>query len=126
ESFEELSSQHSRVPNAKRGGEIGYVGRGEIPKAFEEEIFRLKPGEISGVIRTDAGFHLFKVEERRPAGILDYGSAAPLIRERLREDALRARLTQLTAEARKEHPPSVLTKRLPFKYSGTFTRSENE
>src|SRR5581483_665687 len=47
-SFENLSSQYSLAPNAKNGGEIGYVGRGELPKMFEDEIFALKPGTISG------------------------------------------------------------------------------
>ena len=68
-SFEELSSQYSLAPNAKKGGEIGYVSRGELPKMFEDEIFALKPGSVSGVIRTDASFHIFKVDDRRPPGV---------------------------------------------------------
>src|SRR5213078_1008008 len=47
ESFEDLSRQYSLAPNAKKGGEIGYVSRGELPKMFEEEIFSLKPGSVS-------------------------------------------------------------------------------
>jgi parvulin-like peptidyl-prolyl isomerase len=125
-SFEELSSQYSLAPNAKKGGEIGYVSRGELPKMFEDEIFALKPGSVSGIIRTDASFHIFKVQDRRPPGVIDLQTAAPVIRERLKDDAIRDRMAQLVAKARSELPVAVLTKRLPFKYTGGFPKSENE
>ena len=124
--FEELSAQYSRAPNAKRGGEIGFVSRGEVPKMFEEEIFRLAPGEISEVIRTDSSFHIFKVDERRPPGTLDVQAATPLIRSRLREEAIRERLAQLVASSRRQMTIAVLTRRLPFRYSGGLPRSEDE
>jgi peptidyl-prolyl cis-trans isomerase C len=125
-SFDELSSQYSLAPNAKKGGEIGYVSRGELPKMFEDEIFALKPGSVSGVIRTDASFHIFKVEDRRPPGVIDLQTALPVIRERLKDDAIRARMAQLVTRARTELAVAVLTKRLPFKYTGGFRKSENE
>jgi len=124
--FEDLSSQYSLAPNAKKGGEIGYVSRGELPKMFEDEIFALKPGSVSPVIRTDSSFHIFKVDEKRPPGVVDIQSAAPVIRERLREDAVRQRIAELVGRARKEVPIAVLTKRLPFRYTGTLPKSENE
>jgi peptidyl-prolyl cis-trans isomerase C len=125
-SFEELSSQFSLAPNAKKGGEIGYVSRGELPKMFEDEIFALKPGSVSGIIRTDASFHIFKIEDRRPPGVIDLQTASPVIRERLKDDAVRERMAQLVGRARSELPIAVLTKRLPFKYTGGFPKSENE
>jgi parvulin-like peptidyl-prolyl isomerase len=125
-SFEQLSIEFSRAPNAKRGGEIGFVSRGELPKMFEDEIFSLQAGEISDIIRTDSTFHIFKVDERRPPGMLDVEAAAPLIQTRLREEALRDRLAQLVASSRREMTIAVLTRRLPFRYSGTLPRSEDE
>ncbi len=125
-SFAELSAQYSRAPNAKRGGEIGFVSRGELPKMFEEEIFRLGIGQFSEVIRTDSTFHIFQVDERRPAGMLDLEAAAPLIHVRLREDAIRERLAQLVTRSRGEMNIAVLTRRLPFKYSGSLPKAEDE
>lgn len=125
-SFEELSGQYSLAPNAKKGGEIGYVSRGELPKMFEDEIFALKPGSISGVIRTDASFHIFKVEDRRAPGVIDLQTAAPVISERLKDEEIRNGMAQLLARARNEMNVAVLTKRLPFKYTGSFRKSENE
>ena len=125
-SFEDLSSQYSLAPNAKKGGDIGYVSRGELPKTFEDEIFNLKPGAVSNVIRTDSSFHIFKVDERRPPGSIDLQTAAPVIRERLREEAIRNGIAQAVSKSKAEIPTAVLTKRLPFKYTGTLPKSENE
>jgi len=126
EAFADLSQAHSMAANAKRGGEIGFVSRGELPKMFEEEIFALQPGSVSNPIRTDNTFHIFQVDERRPAGQLDLTAATPAIRARLREDAIRERMAQLVGRARREMTIAVLTKRLPFRYSGSLPRVENE
>ena len=124
--FENLSAEHSLAPNAKKGGEIGFVSRGELPKMFEDEIFSLKPGSVSTVIRTDSSFHIFKIDERRPPGIVDLAAATPVIRERLKEDEIRQSMAKLVGKARKDMQIAILTKRLPFRYSGTLPKSENE
>lgn len=125
-SFESLSGQYSLAPNAKKGGDIGYVSHGELPKMFEDEIFALAPGSVSNVISTDASFHIFKVDERRPPGTVDLITAAPVIRQRLKEDAIREHMAQLVSQARRDLQIAVLTKRLPFRYSGTLPTAANE
>jgi parvulin-like peptidyl-prolyl isomerase len=125
-SFETLSTQFSLAPNAKKGGEIGFVGRGQLPKMFEDEIFALKPGGISSVIRTESSFHIFKVDERRAPGVVDLQRAAPVIRERLKDEQVKNRIAEVVSKARKEMQIAVLTKRLPFRYSGGLPKSENE
>jgi parvulin-like peptidyl-prolyl isomerase len=125
-SFEDLSAQHSLAPNAKKGGDIGYVSRGELPKRFEDEIFGLQPGHVSGVIQTDNSFHIFKVDDRRPPGTIDLQTAAPVIREKLREEGVRTRMAQLVTKSKADMTIAVLTKRLPFPYSGTLPKSDNE
>jgi peptidyl-prolyl cis-trans isomerase C len=124
--FEDLSAQYSLAPNAKRGGDIGYVSRGELPKMFEDVIFPLKPGAVSDVIRTDSTFHIFKVDDRRPPGQVDIQTAAPVIRQRMREDTIRERMAQLIQKSRNDLQVTILTHRLPFKYAGTLPRTENE
>jgi peptidyl-prolyl cis-trans isomerase C len=125
-SFEELSSEHSLAPNAKKGGEIGYVSRGELPKMFEDEIFALKPGGVSAVIRTESSYHIFKVDDRRPPGVIDLQMAAPGIQKRMKDEALRERIAETVKKARGELTVAVLTRRLPFRYSGTLPKNENE
>jgi parvulin-like peptidyl-prolyl isomerase len=93
---------------------------------FEEQIFRLRRGEFSDVIRTDSSFHIFQVDERRPPGMLDIQGAAPLIHVRLKEESIRERLAQLVARSRQEMRIAVLTRRLPFPYSGTLPKAKDE
>ena len=124
--FADLSAEHSRAPNAQRGGEIGFVTRGELPKMFEDVIFALEPGQISDVVGTDTGYHLFLVEERRPPGVATLEEAVPLITIRLKEDEVRQRLAQLVTEQRKEMNVAVLIRRLPFSYAGTLPKASAE
>jgi peptidyl-prolyl cis-trans isomerase D len=49
------------------GGELGFIGRGRMVKAFEDPVFKLKAGELSGVIDLPSGFDVVQVEEVRPA-----------------------------------------------------------
>lgn len=125
-SFEQLSMDHSLAANAKKGGDIGYVSRGELPKIFEDVIFALKPGQVSTVIQTDSMFHIFKVDEHRGPGIVDFPTAEPVIQQRLKEDAMRSRLAELVSRSKREIQAAILTKRLPFNYSGALSRSTNE
>lgn len=124
--FGTLSAEHSRAANAKRGGEIGWVSREELPKMFADVILGLKEGEVSDVIRTDSTFHIFRVDARRPPGTLDAAAAAPLIRARLKEDAIAERLEQIKNRSRQEMTVAVLPRRLPFRYSGALKTAEAE
>jgi parvulin-like peptidyl-prolyl isomerase len=64
--FMELARRHSKGITASMGGDLGFFSRGELPENFEEEIFKLKPGEISDPVESIRGFHLFLVEEWLP------------------------------------------------------------
>ncbi|MDZ7741877.1 MAG: peptidylprolyl isomerase [Bacteroidota bacterium] len=66
ESFKALAVLYSEDPgSAKKGGELGFHGRGELYPEFEAVAFKLKKGEISEVIETKAGFHIVELLERR-------------------------------------------------------------
>lgn len=66
EKFEMLATLYSQDPgSAKKGGELGFFGRGEMVSAFEAAAFALKPGEVSPVIESDFGFHIIQLIERR-------------------------------------------------------------
>ncbi len=66
ENFNTLAILYSEDPgSARRGGELGFYGRGELFPEFEATAFGLRPGEISEVIETEAGFHILQLIERR-------------------------------------------------------------
>ncbi|EJX06084.1 sura domain-containing protein [gut metagenome] len=63
--FATMARLNSVDNSATRGGDLGWVQAGDTLPAFEDAMNRLKPGEISDPIRTQYGYHLIKVEERR-------------------------------------------------------------
>jgi peptidyl-prolyl cis-trans isomerase C len=64
-SFEQLAKSHGRSPDAQRGGDLGWFARGTMPKPFDDACFSLRPGQVSGVVQTSYGYHLFKLLGRR-------------------------------------------------------------
>ena len=66
ESFSTMAILYSEDPgSARRGGELGFYGRGELYPEFEATAFGLRPGEISEIIETQAGYHIIQMIERR-------------------------------------------------------------
>lgn len=63
--FADLATEHSHCPSAEKGGELDPFNRDAfLAEEFKEAAFKLKPGEVSDIVKTDFGFHLIKVEER--------------------------------------------------------------
>jgi peptidyl-prolyl cis-trans isomerase SurA len=66
ESFSELAMKNSEDPSAQyNGGDLGYVGRGAMVPQFEATAFRLKVGEISQPFKSQFGFHILQLLDRR-------------------------------------------------------------
>lgn len=63
--FADMARQYSADGTATRGGELGWIYPGDTVPGFERAIDQLKPGEISEPVRTEFGFHLIEVLERR-------------------------------------------------------------
>ncbi|CAI9769836.1 unnamed protein product [Fraxinus pennsylvanica] len=57
-SFDEVATRLSDCSSAKRGGDLGPFGRGQMQKPFEDATFALKIGEISDIVDTDSGVHI--------------------------------------------------------------------
>lgn len=58
--FDDVASTISDCSSAKRGGDLGPFGPGQMQKPFEEATFGLKVGEISDIVETDSGVHIIK------------------------------------------------------------------
>jgi peptidyl-prolyl cis-trans isomerase D len=66
--FAELAKKNSEDPgSAEKGGELGWIVRGQTVPNFEKTAFSLKPGELSGLVDTEYGYHIIQVEEKENA-----------------------------------------------------------
>jgi parvulin-like peptidyl-prolyl isomerase len=66
-SFSWVANRHSLDPVAKRGGDLGYLTKGNMIPAFEEVIFDMRPGEVSDIIHSEFGYHIIKFMGSREA-----------------------------------------------------------
>jgi parvulin-like peptidyl-prolyl isomerase len=71
--FAELADRRSDCPGS--GGNLGFFSRGQMVEEFDNVIFALRPGEVSGVFRSTFGFHIAKLADRRPPGTLSLNQA---------------------------------------------------
>jgi parvulin-like peptidyl-prolyl isomerase len=65
--FAELADRRSDCPG--RGGDLGYFPRGQMVTEFDAVVFALEPGQVSDIFRTQFGYHIAKVYDRKPEGI---------------------------------------------------------
>jgi peptidyl-prolyl cis-trans isomerase C len=78
-SFAELAKRESLSPEAVSGGDLGFFGRDEMPPEFDV-VFSLPVGKVSPLVKSDYGYHLFLVEEKRPPARLNRQEADHEIR----------------------------------------------
>lgn len=66
EDFPTLAKEFSQCPSAAQEGDLGYFGRGQMVKPFEDAAFSLKPGQMSSIVETPFGYHLINVIDKKP------------------------------------------------------------
>ncbi len=134
EDFAALAKAHSQDKgSASKGGDLGFFGKGQMVKEFEQATAKLKAGEISDLVKSSFGYHIIKLEETKPESIQPFAE----VREQLRTAYLKEQGESVFYEQRDtfanlafEHPDSLdlLAKNLKLKVqtSPLFERNQGE
>ena len=84
DSWDILAKQYSTDPPSKdKGGELGFFGRGEMVPAFQDAAFGATVGQIVGPVKTQFGYHVLQVEEKKPAQKATLATAHDAIKQQL-------------------------------------------
>lgn len=102
EDFAALAKDESTCPSASQGGNLGEFGRGEMVPQFEEAAFKLKPGEMSGVVETKFGYHIIKVTEKQESTAEKLETVKPTIVEFLKKQKAQQELASFINDLKKE------------------------
>lgn len=81
--FEELAKAKSVDTSASKGGDLGWFGKGNMVPAFEKAAFALKEGDLSGIVKSEFGFHIIKLTGKRAAGTRSFEEAKEQIKAAL-------------------------------------------
>lgn len=100
--FASLARARSEGPSAADGGDLGWFKRGVMVAAFEKVAFNLKEGEVSEPVRTNFGWHVLKVEERRSVAAAPYEEMRPKLESKLVEQKTEKFLEQYVQELRQK------------------------
>ena len=100
--FEDLAKKYSQDGSAENGGDLGFFPKGAMVKEFEDAVWNMKPGEVSGIVTTPFGLHLIKFEERKPAGSISFAE--------MKNDLIRGLESQKKGEAVKKYIEDLKTK----------------
>jgi peptidyl-prolyl cis-trans isomerase C len=103
--FAATAKETSDHPNKSVGGEVGWIRQGMLPE-MEKYFWDLKPGAISQVADGKFGFVIFKVDERRPAGVMVFeevkDNLGQMLRTRKADEKVRKLIADLRAKAKIE------------------------
>jgi len=98
--FAALAGRFSECPSKAQGGDLGAFGRGQMVKPFEKAVFAMMPGDVSDIVETEFGFHLIKLEEKKPARTVEFAEAKEQISSFLVQEKMNENVEAFLAEVR--------------------------
>ncbi len=92
--FRDLAQSESVGPEASEGGVMGIFQKGQLPPEMEEAVFAMREGEVSPIVESSYGFHIFRLDKRFEPEQISFEDAAPVIRRKvfdIKAEAVRRR-----------------------------------
>ncbi|PYR63611.1 MAG: hypothetical protein DMF91_02970 [Acidobacteria bacterium] len=129
--FAELAKKYSEDDsNAKQGGDLDYFARGRMVPEFDQAVFAMEPGQISDLVKTQYGYHIIKLVDKKPSVTRPLADVRAQISDQLAYERAQAQAANLAQKLEKEiTKPADLDKvakaqGLPVQDSGFFARDE--
>jgi len=98
--FAEMAKEHSTGPSGPNGGELGWFGPGMMVKPFEDAVQTLEPGDISGPVETQFGWHVVKLNDKRVQDAPVMEDVRQELAEKIENDAVESALQKLLDAAK--------------------------
>lgn len=103
EKFADMARQYSEDPGSRdRGGDLDVVSKGTLVPEFEKVAFAMKPGEISEPVKTQFGYHIILLHEKKPARRATFEQVKPEIQQQLQQERQEGAFQRWLAAARKQ------------------------
>jgi peptidyl-prolyl cis-trans isomerase D len=129
--FAALAKKYSEDEgSAKNGGDLDYFSKGKMVPEFDEVAFKLQPGEVSDLVKSQYGYHIIKVTDKKPASTRSLDEVRPQIVDQLSWEKAQGKAADMASEMEKTiSTPADLDKAasargLKVQESGFFTREE--
>ena len=134
EAFEDLARDNSEDPgSATQGGDLDWVARGQMVKPFEDALFALNKGEVSGIVETQFGLHLIRLDDVRAPEFASFEEKRAELEQELKQEVISSvfyDVSENLAVTAYENPDSldavVDVLSIPVKQTEMFTRHNGE
>jgi peptidyl-prolyl cis-trans isomerase SurA len=100
--FTKMAATYSDAPDALKGGAVGWRDPDRLPPVFATELHKIKPGQVTPVIRTNVGFHILRLNNQRALAAAQQDSAAVVSQTHARHILLKITPAQSEDDARKK------------------------
>ncbi len=114
--FRTLASSESIGPEASEGGVMGIFQRGQLPTEMERAVFAMREGEVSPIVESSYGFHIFRLDKRFEPEQVSLEDAAPAIRRKILDLKAEAIRTRHLAELKGSLDWKIFPENLSFPY----------
>jgi parvulin-like peptidyl-prolyl isomerase len=121
--FKKIAQAESIGVEASRGGKMGIFEMGQLPHEMEKVIFALKEGEVSPVLESSYGYHIFRLDAKHEPELISPEKASPSIRMKILSQKIKEHLSRHVEDLRNSLDWDFFPKNLYFQYQRTLNDS---